>query len=125
MAAPQRSSSGASSPDPEIIRRATEARELGATEICVQAGLAPGIDGRHYVDLCRTLKETLPTLHIHGFSPEEILQVRHSEKHPVTHMVFIFSKNKKECEKEMFTIKEDGRYTDSFISLLGEFYQKL
>jgi 7,8-didemethyl-8-hydroxy-5-deazariboflavin synthase CofH subunit len=60
-------------PTEEIIRRASEARELGATEVCVQAGLAPGIDGWHYVDLCRTLKETLPTLHIHGFSPEEVL----------------------------------------------------
>ena len=60
-------------PTEEIIRRATEARELGATEVCVQAGLAPGIDGWHYVNLCRTLKETLPTLHIHGFSPEEVL----------------------------------------------------
>ena len=60
-------------PTEEIIRRANEARELGATEVCVQAGLAPGIDGWHYVNLCRTLKETLPTLHIHGFSPEEVL----------------------------------------------------
>ncbi|HTG17070.1 MAG TPA: radical SAM protein, partial [Blastocatellia bacterium] len=60
-------------PTEEIIRRASEARELGATEVCVQAGLAPGIDGWHYVDLCRTLKDTLPTLHIHGFSPEEVL----------------------------------------------------
>ena len=60
-------------PTEEIIRRANEARDLGATEICVQAGLAPGIDGWHYVNLCRTLKETLPTLHIHGFSPEEVL----------------------------------------------------
>lgn len=60
-------------PTEEIIRRAREASELGATEVCVQAGLAPGIDGWHYVNLCRTLKETLPTLHIHGFSPEEVL----------------------------------------------------
>lgn len=60
-------------PTEEIIRRANEARELGATEVCVQAGLAPGIDGWHYVNLCRRLKETLPTLHIHGFSPEEVL----------------------------------------------------
>jgi 7,8-didemethyl-8-hydroxy-5-deazariboflavin synthase CofH subunit len=57
----------------EIIRRAREAQELGATEICVQAGLAPGIDGWHYVHLCRALKERFPDLHIHGFSPEEVL----------------------------------------------------
>jgi CofH subfamily radical SAM domain protein len=46
---------------------------LGATEVCVQAGLAPGMDGWHYVNLCRALKEALPDLHIHGFSPEEVL----------------------------------------------------
>jgi FO synthase subunit 2 len=60
-------------PDQEIIRRAREAYELGATEICVQAGLAPGMDGWHYVRLCRALKDALPDLHIHGFSPEEVL----------------------------------------------------
>ena len=60
-------------PTEEVIRRAQEALDLGATEICVQAGLAPGIDGWHYVNLCRSLKETLPNLHIHGFSPEEVL----------------------------------------------------
>jgi FO synthase subunit 2 len=57
----------------EIIRRAQEARELGATEVCVQAGLAPGMDGWHYVKLCRTLKDNFPDLHVHGFSPEEVL----------------------------------------------------
>lgn len=60
-------------PFEEILRRAHEARELGATEVCVQAGLAPGMDGWHYVNLCRTLKENFPDLHIHGFSPEEVL----------------------------------------------------
>ena len=60
-------------PQEEIIRRAQEAQDLGATEVCVQAGLAPGIDGWHYVNLCRALKTRLPALHIHGFSPEEVL----------------------------------------------------
>ncbi len=60
-------------PIEEIIRRAKEAHDLGATEVCVQAGLAPGMDGWHYVNLCRALKEALPDLHIHGFSPEEVL----------------------------------------------------
>jgi len=60
-------------PVEEIIRRATEARDLGASEVCVQAGLAPGIDGWHYVKLCRAIKESLPDIHIHGFSPEEVL----------------------------------------------------
>ena len=60
-------------PVEEVIRRAQEARDLGATEVCVQAGLAPGMDGWHYVKLCRAMKETVPELHIHGFSPEEVL----------------------------------------------------
>ena len=60
-------------PMEEVVRRAREAWELGATEICVQAGLAPGIDPWHYVKLCRALKEAVPGLHIHGFSPEEVL----------------------------------------------------
>lgn len=57
----------------EILRRAAEARDLGATEVCIQAGLPPGLDGNHYVDLCRALKRVLPDLHIHAFSPEEVL----------------------------------------------------
>jgi len=60
-------------PIEEIIRRAREASDLGATEVCIQAGLAPGIDGWHYVKMCRAVKEALPELHIHGFSPEEVL----------------------------------------------------
>ena len=60
-------------PVEEVIRRAREAYDLGASEVCVQAGLAPGMDGWHYVKLCGALKEALPALHIHGFSPEEVL----------------------------------------------------
>src|SRR5512132_4692881 len=60
-------------PIEEVIRRATEARDLGASEVCIQAGLAPGMDGWHYVKLCRAVKQALPELHVHGFSPEEVL----------------------------------------------------
>jgi len=56
----------------EIVRRALEAREYGATEVCVQAGLAPGMDGRLYVELVRALKRAAPEMHVHAFSPEEI-----------------------------------------------------
>ncbi len=56
----------------EVVRRAVEARSLGATEVCVQAGLAPGVDGRIYVRLCRAIKAAAPELHIHAFSPEEV-----------------------------------------------------
>jgi FO synthase subunit 2 len=60
-------------PMEEIVRRAQEAWDLGATEICVQAGLPPKMDGYLYMDLCREIKKILPAMHIHGFSPEEVL----------------------------------------------------
>jgi len=60
-------------PVPEVVRRAREAWDLGATEVCIQAGLPPKLDGRYYIDLTRALKAALPDLHLHAFSPEEIL----------------------------------------------------
>jgi FO synthase subunit 2 len=56
----------------EIVRRALQAQEMGATEVCLQAGLAPNVDGRIYVKLCRAVKAAAPKLHIHAFSPEEV-----------------------------------------------------
>ena len=60
-------------PVDEVIRRAREAWELGATEVCIQAGLPPKLDGRYYIDLTRALKAALPGIHVHAFSPEEVL----------------------------------------------------
>jgi FO synthase subunit 2 len=60
-------------PEEEIIRRAREAWDLGATEVCVQAGLPPKMDGDLYIHLTRAIKAALPGIHIHGFSPEEVL----------------------------------------------------
>ncbi len=60
-------------PEEEIVRRAREAWELGATEVCVQAGLPPKMDGDLYIRLTRLIKEAVPAIHIHGFSPEEVL----------------------------------------------------
>jgi len=60
-------------PTEEVVRRAKEAWDLGATEICIQAGLPPKMDGFLYVDLCKAIKKVLPNIHIHAFSPEEIM----------------------------------------------------
>src|SRR5215217_1411745 len=57
----------------EIITRAKQAWKLGATEICIQAGLPPKMDGHLYIDICEGIKKELPDIHIHAFSPEEIL----------------------------------------------------
>ncbi|MGI0065853.1 MAG: 5-amino-6-(D-ribitylamino)uracil--L-tyrosine 4-hydroxyphenyl transferase CofH [Nitrosotalea sp.] len=60
-------------PTDEIVRRAKEARTLGATEVCVQAGLPPDMDGSTYENICRAIKGEVGDIHIHGFSPEEVL----------------------------------------------------
>ena len=57
----------------EIVRRAREAWDYGATEVCIQAGLPPQMEGDLYIKLCGALKQELPAIHIHGFSPEEVL----------------------------------------------------
>ncbi len=60
-------------PTDEIVRRAKEAHQLGATEVCIQAGLPPDMDGDLYENICREIKKEIPDIHIHGFSPEEVL----------------------------------------------------
>ena len=60
-------------PMDEVVRRALEAWEMGATEVCIQAGLPPKLDGSYYLDLCRAIKAAVPEMHLHAFSPEEIL----------------------------------------------------
>lgn len=60
-------------PTEEIVRRAKEASSLGATEVCIQAGLPPKMDGNLYIDICKAVKKELPDMHIHAFSPEEVL----------------------------------------------------
>jgi 7,8-didemethyl-8-hydroxy-5-deazariboflavin synthase CofH subunit len=60
-------------PESEIVRRAREAWDMGATEVCIQAGLPPKMKGDYYIELTRAIKKELPDIHIHGFSPEEVL----------------------------------------------------
>ncbi len=56
----------------EIVRRAQEAVNRGATEVCIQGGLHPKMPGTLYRDIVLVLKSALPDLHIHAFSPFEI-----------------------------------------------------
>ena len=60
-------------PTEEIVRRAKEAYDLGATEVCIQAGLPPDMESSLYEDICKSIKDKVPDIHIHGFSPEEVL----------------------------------------------------
>jgi 7,8-didemethyl-8-hydroxy-5-deazariboflavin synthase CofH subunit len=56
----------------EVVRRARQAYELGASEVCIQAGLPPRAEPTLYLDLLRALRAALPEVHVHAFSPEEI-----------------------------------------------------
>jgi FO synthase len=56
----------------EVVRRACEAWDCGATEVCIQGGLPRDLDGFFYRDLLRAIKQAIPTMHVHAFSPMEI-----------------------------------------------------
>jgi 7,8-didemethyl-8-hydroxy-5-deazariboflavin synthase CofH subunit len=56
----------------EVVRRAREAWERGATEVCVQGGLPRDLDRFFYRDLLRAIKRAIPEMHVHAFSPMEI-----------------------------------------------------
>ena len=59
---------------PEIRRRVEEAWERGATEVCLQGGIHPEYTGATYLAICRVIKEAVPEIHIHAFSPLEVWQ---------------------------------------------------
>ena len=58
----------------EIQRRTVEAWERGATEVCLQGGIHPDYTGATYLSICRAIKEAVPGIHIHAFSPLEVWQ---------------------------------------------------
>lgn len=58
----------------EIIRRAQEAWDRGATEVCLQGGIHPEYTGQTYIDILRALKAVLPDMHVHAFTPLEVFQ---------------------------------------------------
>jgi FO synthase len=57
----------------EVARRVREAVDAGATEVCMQGGIHPDLPGTAYFDLARTVKEVAPTIHLHAFSPMEVV----------------------------------------------------
>jgi FO synthase len=58
----------------EIARRAQEAWDRGATEVCMQGGIHPEYTGATYLSIIRAVKDRLPNMHIHAFSPLEVSQ---------------------------------------------------
>ena len=57
----------------EIGARAREASDVGATEVCLQGGIDPQMPGTAYADIARAVKQAAPDLHVHAFSPMEVM----------------------------------------------------
>ena len=57
----------------QMAKKAVEAWELGSTEVCIQGGLPHGLPAFHYRDILRAIKDAVPRMHIHAFSPMEIV----------------------------------------------------
>ena len=57
----------------EIAARAREAWDRGATEVCIQGGLPRELDGLHYRNILRAVKRATPAMHVHAFSPMEVV----------------------------------------------------
>ncbi len=57
----------------EVGKKAAEAWQLGATEVCIQGGLPHGLPAFYYRDILRAVKNVTPRMHIHAFSPMEIV----------------------------------------------------
>ena len=67
----------------EVVHRSVEAWELGATEVCLQGGIHPDFTGDFYVSVLEGIKERLPQMHVHGFTPLEVWQGAHTLGIPV------------------------------------------
>jgi len=58
----------------EVVHRTREAWERGATEVCLQGGIHPDFTGDFYVSVLEAIKEAVPEMHVHGFTPLEVWQ---------------------------------------------------
>ena len=56
----------------DVARRTREARARGATEVCIQGGLPRGLPPYYYRDILRAVKQAVPDMHTHAFSPMEV-----------------------------------------------------
>ncbi|MFV0532620.1 MAG: bifunctional FO biosynthesis protein CofGH [Cumulibacter sp.] len=57
----------------QVADRAQQAWEVGATEVCMQGGIHPDLPGTAYFDIARAVKERVPQMHVHAFSPMEVI----------------------------------------------------
>lgn len=57
-----------------VAKLAVQAKEMGATEVCLQGGIHPDFDGNYYVSVVEAVSEAVPDMHIHAFSALEVFQ---------------------------------------------------
>ncbi|WP_030740308.1 bifunctional FO biosynthesis protein CofGH [Streptomyces sp. NRRL S-31] len=57
----------------QVADRARQAWEVGAVEVCMQGGIHPDLPGTAYFDIARAVKERVPGMHVHAFSPMEVV----------------------------------------------------
>ena len=59
---------------PQVVERSVDAWSRGATEVCLQGGIHPEFTGAFYVTVLEAIKEAVPGMHVHGFTPLEVWQ---------------------------------------------------
>ena len=59
---------------PHVVERTVEAWNRGATEVCLQGGIHPDFTGDFYITVLESIKEAVPGIHVHGFTPLEVWQ---------------------------------------------------
>ncbi|SEG77015.1 FO synthase subunit 1 /FO synthase subunit 2 [Actinacidiphila yanglinensis] len=57
----------------QVADRAEQAWQVGAVEVCMQGGIHPDLPGSAYFDIARAVKERVPGMHVHAFSPMEVV----------------------------------------------------
>ena len=58
----------------DMAERTREARDVGATEVCLVGGIHPSFDGDYYIDVCRAVKDAVPDMHLHAFTALEVTE---------------------------------------------------
>jgi len=76
----------------EILRRVHEAHDRGASEVCMQGGIHPGYTGETYLSFLKAIKQEIPQIHIHAFSPLEVTHGAETMGISVTEFLLLLKK---------------------------------
>lgn len=76
----------------EIRQKVEEAVEFGCSEVCIQGGLLPDADVEYYVSILQTVREVSKNIHIHAFSPMEVLHAARNSRMDVEDVLKTFKR---------------------------------